>query len=410
MKNKTKIGLIVIAAIVAVILISGCVKNKCGDEIKPDSPLECQIRDITMLFPMAGGFTFSPVDENIVVYAIPDNNKIYQIHRRNLDTSEDVCLTCNNQNGPSIGLHKGAPTFHPDGKHIIMQVEMEEHPFEGELGDPGAGWFNNLWMTTINGDQWWQLTNYPHGDKDSYGVLFPRVSHDGKKIAWSQLYKSDPKGQYDYRQGKMVPNSNPWGLWQLNIADLVIDENPHIENIKSYRPGNGNFYEPQEWSLGDDKLMFASDIQKDHVYKLDIWMIDVNTQELTQLTNTNGAWEEFASFSPNGKKISFMSSECCNWDPENPKSIPFKSTLATELYIMDSDGANKVQLTSFNENGLPGSEWDKYLQGRIIITENKWSSDGKKIFFGMVFFSENNEPLGAAVWELTFEGACGNLK
>jgi Tol biopolymer transport system component len=359
MKCKTKIGLILVAIMLTVVFNSGCIHE--------------DVKDIKMLFPMS-------------------------------DTGEDICLTCDNENSPPNGLYKGAPEFHPDGEHVILQVEMEEHPFEDELGSPGAGWFNNIWMTTIDGDQWWQLTDYPHGEQDCYGVLIPKISHDGGKVAWAQLYKGDPEGQYYYKQGKIVPNTNPWGFWQLNIADLSIDGNDVcLENITSSRPGDGNFFEPQCWSPDDNKLLFAADIQKDHVHKLDIWMIDVETQELTQLTDTDDAWEEFASFSPDGKKISFMSSECCDWDPMSPESIPFESTLMTELYIMNSNGTEKVQITNINEKGLPGTEWDKYLQGRQIITENTWSSDGKKIFFGMVFSAKNGNPLGAAVWQLTFK-------
>ena len=277
MKNKTKIGLILVAIMVTVVFNSGCIHE--------------DVKDIKMLFPASGGFTFSPIDENVVVYAIPDSDGINQIHRRYLDTGEDVCLTCDNPNAPAGDLCKGATSFHPDGKHVILQVEMEEHPFEGQLSI-GGGWFYNVWMTTIDGDQWWQLTDYPHGEQDRYGVLCPKISHDGCKVAWAQLYKGDPEGQYYYKQGMIVPNTHPWGFWQLNIADLVIDGNDiHLENITSSRPGDGNWFETQDWSPDDKKLLFAADIQRDHVHKIDIWMMDVETQELTQLTDTDDAFE-----------------------------------------------------------------------------------------------------------------------
>lgn len=420
MKGASKIEVTIIITICAAVLMSGngiCQKWKRGkgNRSKGDQqqrvenlPPECQIKDIKLLFPMSGGFSFSPTDENLVIYAMPDKKGIHQIHSRYLNTGKDICLTCDNSNAPANDLNKGAPSFHPDGKHIILQVEMAEYPFKGQL-TMGGGWFYNIWMTTVDGNKWWQLTNYSHGEKDRFGVLIPKISHNGRKVAWAQLYKGDSKSQYDYSQGKIIQNSTPWGLWQLNIADLIIDKNPRLENIKSYRPGNGNFFEPQDWSRDDKKLMFAADIQRDHVHKLDIWMMDINTEELTQLTNTDDAWEEFGSFSPNGRKISFMSSECCDWDPMSPVSIPFEASLMTELYLMDSDGTNKVQITNINEEGLPGTKWHKYLKGRKIITGNKWSSDGKKIFFGMVFFSKKkNKSLGNAVWELTFEESCGN--
>ena len=93
----------------------------------------------------------------------------------------------------------------------------------------------------------------------------------------------------------------------------------------------------------------------------------------------------------------------------SPESIPFESTLRTELYTMNSNGTEKVQITNINEEGLPGTEWDQYLQGGQLITGNTWSSDGKKIFFGMLFFAKNGNLLGIAVWQLTFKDACEKI-
>ena len=125
--------------------------------------------------------------------------------------------------GPSSSLHKGAVQFHPDGKHIILQVEMDEHPFKEALGGPGAGWFNNVWMTTSDGKRWSQLTNYPSGPDDRYGVLLPHISPDGKKVTWSQLYRGpQPKVSWLYKKGKLIPNTNPWGVtfdkWGHHVA------------------------------------------------------------------------------------------------------------------------------------------------------------------------------------------------
>jgi len=51
MKIKIKFGLVLVAIIVAVVLTSGCIQD--------------DVKDIKMFFPMSGGFTLSPIDENI---------------------------------------------------------------------------------------------------------------------------------------------------------------------------------------------------------------------------------------------------------------------------------------------------------------------------------------------------------
>ncbi len=344
---------------------------------------------------MSGGFALTGANPTLVVYAKPDENKVFQVYRRPLGGDKKKCLTCDaGPNKPAVGLHKGSPGMHPDGQHMILQVEMEKHPYQGKLGGPGAGWFNNLWMTTTSADKWWQLTDYPHGKEDRYGVLLPQISPDGKKVAWGQLYKSDPKAQFWYKRGRIVKGGNPWGYWQLNIADLVMEgDQVRLESIESSRPGNGNFYEPQDWSPDGRKLMFAADINRDSPHKMDLWLLDVQTEKLTALTDTDWAWEEFGSFSPDGKKIMFMSSECCNWDTSKKKY-----SLKAELYVMDADGSNKVQVSHFNGKGHPESS-----PGRHIVTKGWWSHDGKKILVEVTELTEKIKFVGTRLWEFTLE-------
>ncbi|MCA9382218.1 PD40 domain-containing protein, partial [Candidatus Dojkabacteria bacterium] len=234
------------------------------------------------------------------------------------------------------------------------------------------------------------------------------VSPDGEILAWGQLYSSDPTGVYQYSLGQFVPNTNPWGLWKLNIAELILGEDPHLSNITSERVGNGNFYETQGWSSDSSRLIFASDIGKDHPYRIDIWSYSVRTKDLQHLINTQNNWEEMAAYSPDNKKISYMSSACCSWIP-GENAIPFRETLATELYIMDSNLKNKRKLTAFNVDGLPSNSiFGEKKNIRAIVAGQEWSSNGESIYFEMPFYNKSdNKIAGSGLWKLEFEGNCG---
>jgi Tol biopolymer transport system component len=115
------------------------------------------------------------------------------------------------------------------------------------------------------------------------------------------------------------------------------------------------------------------------------------------VTDTPSDWVEQASYSPNGQKITFMSSECCNWDPDNWRS------LAAEIFLMDANGGRRVQLTHFNTPGYPESR-----EGRSIATWSVWSPDGTQLIVEQIFVPENyltKRP--TRLWKLTFQGKCG---
>ena len=51
------------------------------------------------------------------------------------------------------------------------------------LTEPGAGWWNNLFLLRKDGSVWTRLTNFATGDVIA-GVLSPMISRDGKVVTW----------------------------------------------------------------------------------------------------------------------------------------------------------------------------------------------------------------------------------
>jgi len=159
------------------------------------------------------------------------------------------------------------------------------------------------------------------------------------------------------------------------IADFVETPKPHLENIRSFQPKGKVWYETHGFSPDDLKILCTIASGGQAYQNYDIWEMDLETQELTQLTDTPDVWDEHAHYSPDGKRICWVSSQGYPYDPKR-----WASTLKTDLWIMDSDGSNKKRLTYFNEPG-----YEEYCRKRVIVSDNSWSPDGKKIVATIVF-------------------------
>lgn len=386
--------------LVATVLLLGCIAAHAQSlpEGSSDPAAACKVKRIDEVVPASGGLAVSPVDPNVLVYGRPDKQGTFQIHKHDLGSGHDECLTCQPVPGaPAPTRHKGSPSFLPGGQHLVVQAEMAEHPFEGRIGAPGAGWFNDLWVLSLDGQHWWPLTRYPHGAKDRFGSLLPQVSPDGQHLAWAQLYRDDEAAQAQYRRG--YPARGAYGHWQINVARIVRDPAGgwHLDAPRSYRPGNGTFYETQDWSTDGRSVLFTSDQDKGSIHELDLWALDVATGGVRRITRTDKQWIEFGAYSPDGKRLAFASSECCGWQPAKARKA-----LRMDLYLMDADGGGKTRLTFFNQRGHPHAQ-----AAGATVTSHRWSRDGRRIYFEMPFYGPFGGLRGSWLKALTFEGACG---
>jgi len=247
------------------------------------------------------------------------------------------------------------------------------------LAEPGAGWWNNLFLVKKDGSLWIRLTDFKPSDRDSV-VLYPKFSRDGKMVAWAE------------RVGGARPfDKYPFARWVLKIAKIdVSTTRPCLSDIKTYSLQDGGIFEPQEWSRGN-KLIFAADIGYFDLpypaYRLDIWEAAVDDDgtigDMKNLTNTKDYYEEQSSYSPDEKFMAFMANLFDQDYGKRLDAIRSKTTynkfittnLSTALYLMERKSKRLCRITYFSDKDWNGNH--------AIVTRSAWREDGKTRFVAL---------------------------
>jgi len=327
------------------ILLSGIVSTSTGGAKELDVKTEIILND--------GGHLAWNKKDNIIAFDRRGKDGYFDLWITDPDGKNQKCVTCNHPNLPN--KHIGQPAWHPSGKFLVIQVQKPKIPkkFDNKAV-PGAGILNDLWIITSDGKQTWKLyTVEDKISKDSKGILHPHFSHNGKMLFWSERKRN---------------NGKPFGEWILRLADFSFTEvdGPSIKNVCTFNPGGkSSFFESHNFSPDDEYVLFTGNQDGPlEIYELNI--SDGTTKRLTD--NPRGTWDEHAQYSPDGKKIVWMSSKGLRCEIN-----PF--FLQTEFWIMDRDGSNKQRLTYFHD-----SKHQNYLgKDFAVAADSAWNNDGTKI-------------------------------
>ncbi len=283
------------------------------------------------------------------------------------DGSGRRCLTCGHPQVPH--KHNDLPAWHPGGDYILFQSQDPalDLPYADErqeryLTQGGAGLNNNLWLITRDGRRAWQLTRVRPGEAS----LHAHISPDGRTVLWAARVQDGRRK-----------------VWALRLADLVIDGGgARLERVRTLRPRGGpdTFYESHGFTPDGRAVIFSASIGRAHPFDLDIWMMDLQSGRLTNLTDTPGEWDEHAQVSPDGKTIVWMTNR--GYPIPVPDFSDYGRTLRTEYWLMDADGSRQRRLTSFNDPAAP-----EYAGGRTIVADSSWNRNGDRLVAAMSVFA-----------------------
>lgn len=372
----------------------------------------CRISNVTQVSP---GFRMPPrywpyVDNTFVWDVNTTPNGVYQLMVAKVGSNgvlnNRTCISCNSSSAPPLNRFKVFAHLRPQGDWIMLDVENPDGPIINQSSSTGLqvqrnnGYWTNLWMTNLNGSKWYMVTNFTANPSTpgAVGLLDPQWSPNGKQVAFGETYAP--------------PNAaNLQGYWNVYLADFGVNSTtgaPYLYNVTNIDYPGDVFYEVQGFTPNGTELVVQSYTQGINTYGVDLYTIDIqpgpNFGKYTDITNSPYSWDEHSQYSPDGKKIAWISSL------PFPNIIPeygtlhwadYRDYLHNEFFLMNANGMGIEQLTHFND---PNSSEYSPQFGDSMYTE--WDLNGTQLLIHNGG-AEVSVPGGNSVWLVTFAGPCG---
>ena len=338
----------IIVIICIISLLSCCLQQ--DERRKGSAGVESAVVNVTVL--QESGGRVSWLHQGLIAFDKKGEDGYTDVYVMELTSSNVKCLTDNTQ---VPQLHNGNPEWHPSGEYIVFQAQdpalkgLPATPLGDYAASPGVGINNNMWVMTADGSKFWQLTHV----KDRQGVLHPHFSPDGTKLLWGEFIRPH-----------MV----------IKLADFAVEnEEVLITNVQTLKPNNLQMYEPHGFSSDGTHILFSAAEQEGHYYDMEIYIMDITTGDVVQLTD-NDEWDEHAQFTPDG--IIWVSSEGIPQERGVSMEDAVNNPPKLEYWIMERDGSNKRRLSGFNNADAP-----EYVNvdGGIGLGDFAVGPDGKTI-------------------------------
>ena len=249
------------------------------------------------------------------------------------------------------------PNISPDGKlvaYVVTKIDRAQNRRN-----------SSIWMVATDGSRGpWQFTTAPQNSNS------PRWSPDGKSVAF---LSSRPESTAPTSSSAEQPRSQ---VWLLSMAG---GEAKRVTNLKN---GASSF----RWSPDGARLVVVSRIgpsdsrtgeakdrsdvrhYKNSTYKFNdsgwfddrrthLWVVDVNSGNGKQITEGDDWNDSDPQWSPDGKRIAFVSNRTGKEYEENRNS---------DVWIVNADGSGTLTKISDHEES---------------DNQPRWSPDGKSIAF-----------------------------
>jgi hypothetical protein len=241
-------------------------------------------------------------DGKRVVEHKPAPDGSVQIYRAALDGTPSRCLTCG-IDGPNQ-----VPVVQPGGEHILF------HSWAGHaltIGAPGFGGMgSDVWVMGRNGEDPVNLTASREGHDNFHAYWSP----DGRRIVWTALnwnfVEEDGNGKSEVRVARFR-DDGPQG--------------PRLTNVRTVRPPNGHWYETQWWAPDGSGFLYTESAGTAINNELFFCELPKRGECIVHQLTDHPAWDEQAIFTPDMKRIIFMSTR------DQPGAFTDWTTLATAL-------------------------------------------------------------------------------
>src|ERR1043166_7295770 len=250
------------------------------------------------------------------------------------------------------------PQISPDGQWIAYTVSTIDAKEDKSS--------THIWMVKYDGTNDRQITFSNDGEGS------PRWSPDGKYLSFTsgrssgkqgvrgnQIWLLDRSGgeAYQLTEFKGRLQGYEWSPDAKRLAVLIGDPDPDAPD-PSATPAPGTPPKPPK-PIVIDRYRYKQDVQGyllsgRHTY---IYLYDIATKKLERLTKSKGD-ESSISWSPDGKRIAFMSNHA-----DDPDRDP-----AAQLYVADAQAGVTEKLLTTPED-------------RVNRSRPEWSPDGKWIAF-----------------------------
>ncbi len=254
----------------------------------------------------------------------------------------------------------GAGDFSPDGTKIVYSPRFRDFRPEKRYG---GGQANDLYVFDLKTNDARCIVNHPRADRDPMWI--------GSTI----YFTSDRDGTfniyaYDVPSGKVaqVTTSKLWDVrWPStdHAGRIVYELNGELQllDVKSGKsksipitvPDDGLWKRPSRISAAGQVEDFELSPKGERALfsaRGDVFTAPIEKGPTRDLTNSSGAHDKWARWSPDGSKIAFISD----------------ITGEEELYVIAQDGSGKPERLTDG--------------GKAMRYQPEWSGDGKRIAFG----------------------------
>jgi Tol biopolymer transport system component len=302
---------------------------------------------------------------------VDDRTKNTEVYVVRPDGTERRCVTCD-----ASAIRKGfvgQPAWHPDGEHLVVQVEngRSEHRF---FNHPSWGIDNDLWLVGRDGRSARRIWKSPPG----YAALHAHFSPDGRRLIFAERIPTGEKLRSPRLRALAPGGENQWAGWRIHVADvdLARPDEAVLSNHRAIQPNGPGFYETHGFApRGGITYSFTPGGQ---AYVDDGYRADLDGSHVRNLTNRPGAWEEHLQYSPDGRRLAFVSSRGAP-TLRFPGARP--GDLVTELFVQNGDD-KPYPVTDVNGRGT----------GRAVVSDFDWDREANRIVYQVAAIDGSRHP------------------